>query len=263
VSVGPYEILAPFVVDGRRTVHIATADVPGDAEGRLVELIELEPPVDDIEHAYFVGDDVPMWRQVAALGDARLPRLVAAPLRHDGRDWLPCAFTPSVSLAPLRERALEIGGLAVPLVVAIVDDVARALLKLHDAGLVHGSIAASSLAITVDGTARIVTLGPRSYGAGGAVDVFALGAVAYELLGGAPFDPRDELHLLERRADLPPELATFIDKMVAPERRRVRLVDVVDHFVEHVLWAIWTREQIADELRALLPKHVDDAMNFR
>ena len=261
MKVGGYEIVG-LLVDAKPLaprVHIAR-----DAAGELVELVELAPNVDDIEHAYFTGDDVPMWRDVAALRDVRLPRLCAPPVRHDGHDWLPCAYTPSLSAAELFAAARDNGGLAVPLVVAFVDDVARALLRLHEARFVHGTLITESLAITLDGTARIVSLGPRMWGVADIVDVPALGAVAFQLLCGVPFDARDELHLLELRPDLPPELAAWIDEMIEPAaRKRARLVDVIDHFVESVLWAVWTREQVAAELRALLPKRVDDVMTLR
>ena len=259
--VGDYELVEVFARARPLTIHIARHV---NDPARFVELVEVEELVDDVEEAYFMGDAVPALRALGEYGDPRLPRVLGATVRHDGRNYVPCAHAPSVSLRRLRERAFQTGGLAVPLIVALVVDVAEALSRVHGDARAHGSLGPDLLAASVDGVGRVVaTMGERGYDASSTLgDVRALGAVLYELACGVPMPTRpDGPSALEVREDLPPELPWWIDRCVAPPSRTAsaRMVDVAEGLVRDLPWARWTSAQVADELRALVPYVVERA----
>ena len=157
-------------------VHRAPPDGPDAAEMRQ-RLARLR----DLDHGVL---DLP-------LGDGNL----------DGHFW-------SIELASLPSALdrLEDGQLPLPLAVAVIRDLARALAAIHRRGITHGAINLR--------TVRIGDAGARLTGFGDALgesvrsDLDALGFVAWALLTGEA--DQSSAHLLSRvRRGVPPALDTL------------------------------------------------------
>ncbi len=282
-----HELLAPLLRSPAGTLWVARRP-----DGAVVELLTLEPLRDDIDEAFFRGDVVPAWERVTALGDARLPQLVDAPFRADGRNVLPFAHTPCISLDDVVARAIADGGLALPFVVAVGRELLGALARLHGAGIIHGDLHPRVLAATLDGRARILgafldripyyrdVLGmPPQLGYASpesmrgraltpAADVYMLGVVLLELAAGrrAVDEPSLSGALAQSlagparavdaaRADLPDAFREIVRRMVLVEpTRRATLAQIAAVLDGELAWAAWTPEQVQAELRALFPE---------
>ncbi len=154
----------------------------------------------------------------------------------------------------LAELLAEHGRYPIRDAVTILGEVATALAAAHEAGVVHRDVKPGNVLIDREGRARLTdfglaraldesrftrtaeALGTPAYmapeqasgdEAGPAADLYALGALAWELLAGRPpFQAENALALLrlhidatpepiaERRAGLPDELATLVDELL-------------------------------------------------
>lgn len=126
-----------------------------------------------------VTEDVPVQRLVTVTGrlrDLDLPGILPITdlVRQRGRIWLVTALPPTPALAELLGEP-DIGpGQAVD----VLQQVAQAVLELHAADLVHGSVGADAVVIGADGAARLVDWGlPGTTGA----DVVAWAELAWFL----------------------------------------------------------------------------------
>jgi serine/threonine protein kinase len=98
---------------------------------------------------------------------------------------------------------------------ALVETLARAVYHAHQRGLVHGGLELSQVLLGADGAPKITGFGVAGAYHDGplspALDVFALGAMLQELLGGR----RDSPRLL--RPEVPPGLEAICRKCLEPE----------------------------------------------
>lgn len=211
---------------------------------------------------------------------ARLSHPHILPLYDSGAtDGLLYYITPYVDGENLHERLRRTGGLPLAESLRVLRDVARALDYAHRAGLVHRDVKPANILLTRDGDALVADFGvakglAAAQGGGGLpeadltegtlvlgtpaymapeqvtgdpgidhrADLYALGAVAYELLTGqAPFArrPRHEqlaAHVSEapdplsvRRPDVPEALAALVDRLLAksPDARPADAAEVL------------------------------------
>jgi tetratricopeptide (TPR) repeat protein len=142
-------------------------------------------------------------RERAALAAIEHPALapVGVAESSEGRTFLVCDFLPGGDLSRLRGRGW-------PFILRRVMPIVDALRALHDAGFVHGDVKSANVLLDADGLPKLADLGssrpigtpgpaegspygmsPQRYeGAPAAVadDVYAVGALLYELIGGHP-----------------------------------------------------------------------------
>ena len=159
----------------------------------------------------------------------------------DGRTFLVADYLPGGDLSRLRGRAW-------PFILRRVMPVVDALRVLHDAGFVHGDVKSANVLLDADGLPKLADFGsarpigtpgpaegspygmsPQRYdGAPAAVadDVYAVGALLYELIGGhPPFYPdvtpgrvRDEVPMpLGGRPAVPAALRDLVARCLAKE----------------------------------------------
>jgi hypothetical protein len=232
VQLGPYRLGEALVTRGYwttyralharlgRSARIKTTNVaitPNEAHRR--ELGREAAALSLLEHSAFL-------RLLEAHDDAERPYLV---LEEPGG-------------APLA-RLLERGALAAPNAAAIVVSIAEALAHAHGRGVLHGDVALGHVTIGRDGTLHLAGLlapaaptgeGHQAFEAGeafahpenmapeqtrgepatAASDVFALGALAYQLLAGAhPFAAKEPRETLQRiRAASPAPLPASVPR---------------------------------------------------
>ncbi|WFE98828.1 serine/threonine-protein kinase [Micromonospora sp. WMMD964] len=149
---------------------------------------------------------------------------------------------------PLSEKIAEVGRLGVAETMSIAAQTARALQAAHDAGVVHRDVKPSNLVIEPDGHVVLVDFGvavtPEAASLTGtnqvvgtalymapeqvtrseitpAIDIYALGAVAYHCLAGRPPHQGDNAvavalrHLEEEPQSLPDDVPAAVQRLVA------------------------------------------------
>lgn len=125
----------------------------------------------------------------------RLPSSCTAPLLHDGTDETPPYLISGHVEGPSLERIVDAKGSLPPaMVAALAADLARLLMAVHDAGVVHGNLTPGNVVLTQDGL-RVVDFGVAQEFAssGEPAEVGAVadnpGWLAPELLTGGPPGP--------------------------------------------------------------------------
>ena len=225
-SVGPYRIEAVLGVGGMGHVYRATGP-----DGGLValKLIKADLANDSVFRRRF-DREARIAQQVRH--DHVVP--VLAQDEHEGVPYLAQRYIPGGNLADLIEKH---GKLEIGLTVGVCEQVASGLDALHAEGLFHRDIKPANILVDESGTAFITDFGLakdsqgslltrpgqavgsmdymapeqiRSEEITAATDVYALGCVMYECLGGAPpFADRQGMRVLwAHLQDAPADLAT-------------------------------------------------------
>ena len=224
----------------------------------------------------------------------------------NGNYFIAMEFIDGPNLRSVAKRAAELGELLpIPEVCKIISMAASGLQYAHDLadsngaplGLVHRDISPDNILVHRNGSAKVVDFGiAKAANSSGATrtgtlkgkvaymppeqlrgepldrrtDVFALGVVMYELLGGKrPWDGASEVALIgkimtedpqpltELRPDVPEELVAIVDKALAKDRS-VRYQNCIElqADVEQLIVGLGqtvTPSRIADFVRAYLP----------
>jgi hypothetical protein len=230
---GDYE-LVDFIDDfggGRGALWLARG-----VDGELCELFLVEPSRDDVDEAFFRGEDLPRLRSLGALDDVRFAKPIGEPLRFDNQNALRFAHVPFVHVDELRERARADGGIALPLVATLVRDVMSALVVAHAKSLVG----LEWYAVAVDGRVRVFDTG-ESLPSG---DLRRVGALCASLAFGGGV-PRDGIPVRFTSA-----LAWMLQGNEAGPPPAA-ILEWLNH--DELQWTKWTPEQVVAELRALFP----------
>ncbi len=232
-SIGPYRIEAVLGVGGMGHVYRATGP-----DGGLValKLIKADLANDSVFRRRF-DREARIAQQVRH--DHVVP--VLAQDEHEGVPYLAQRYIPGGNLADLIEKH---GKLEIGLTVGVCEQVASGLDALHAEGLFHRDIKPANILVDESGTAFITDFGLakdsqgslltrpgqavgsmdymapeqiRSEGITAATDVYALGCVMYECLGGAPpFADRQGMRVLwAHLQDAPADLATRSSDLAA------------------------------------------------
>jgi serine/threonine protein kinase len=205
---GQYVVDAPLAINGDCTFYAAT----DASSGRQVVVKQL--PTDVLAYAGAVEQLRTEVRRIAALRQPHLLRVydVFLAARQDGQKLL-CAVT-APPRASLRDVLLRRGLPATDRAARYAAQLAWALHALHSIGLAHGELQPGALLFTDDGVLQIADFGiarvraahrrrrrglsgepPSPYTAPEQVqsgeltpeaDIYALGAVLYELICGTP-----------------------------------------------------------------------------
>ena len=104
--------------------------------------------------------------------------------------------------------------------------IADALAEAHAVGIVHGHLTSANVIVTPKGTVKILDFGLAPWTRSGRSnekrdDIFALGAVLFEIIAGRPFG--DEFTPAEQRAiskEVPPELDDIIGRLLTTDGER-------------------------------------------
>src|ERR1039458_2596154 len=206
-------------------------------------------------------------RIMARLSSPNLPRTIAGGLDGD-RPYLAMEFIDGVTLSSLLN---ENGRLPVAWAAAIGAQIAQGLDAAHKAGVVHRDLKPSNVMLAADGLVKVldfgvglilddveggprltssdVTVGTARYMAPeqatqhaavtGAVDLYALGCVLYEMLTGAPpFDDGSTYEVLKRHIEqqsLPvSELRGEFDAALHPTPAVGKILELHRNVVGHV-----------------------------
>ncbi|HEX5422979.1 MAG TPA: protein kinase [Candidatus Acidoferrales bacterium] len=244
--VGPYKVLAPLGAGGMGIVY----------RGRD-ERLERDVAIKFLPaHSLVDGDARKRFRKEAlALAKVNHPNIASV---YDigeanGADYLVMEYIPGESLA----QKLKSGALPVAAAMSVASQVAAALQEAHDRGIVHRDLKPANIVVTPKGHVKVLDFGlakllsategedsptlAKSSGIVGTplymspeqaegrsvdsrTDLWSLGAVLYESLGGRPpFDgtaltvlraiSHDKLRPLhELRADTPPEAEQIVSR---------------------------------------------------
>jgi len=224
----------------------------------------------------------------------------------NGNYFIAMEFIDGPNLRSVAKRAAELGELLpIPEVCKVISMAASGLQYAHDLadsngtplGLVHRDISPDNILVHRNGSAKVVDFGiAKAANSSGATrtgtlkgkvaymppeqlrgepldrrtDVFALGVVLYELLGGKrPWDGSSEVALIgkimteepqplsELRPDVPAELAAIVDKALSKDRStRYQNCIEMQADIEQLIVGMGqtvTPSRIADFVRAYLP----------
>ena len=239
--VGPYRIEAVLGVGGMGHVYRATAPDGGQV---ALKLVKAELARDEVFRRRFD-------REARIAQQVRHEHVVPVldQDEHEGVPYLAQRYIAGGNLADVIEKQ---GQLDLTTTAGVCEQVASGLDALHAQGLFHRDIKPANILVDEQGTAYITDFGLakdsqgslltrpgqalgsmdymapeqiRSEDITGAADVYALGCVMYECLGGAPpFADRQGMRVLwahlqdppadlsTRRSDLPPGVGEVIAK---------------------------------------------------
>lgn len=180
-----------------RTValKIVSSDIASDARRRQ-QFLDDAAPLTALSHpniasVYEVGDD-------------------------NGVLFLAMEFVPGETL----QRVIAGRGLNARRAMDYAIQMADALAEAHAVGIVHGHLTTANVIVTPKGTVKILEFGLGPWTRSGRSnekrdDIFALGAVLFEIIAGRPFG--DEFTPAEQRAiskEVPPELDDIIGRLL-------------------------------------------------
>jgi serine/threonine protein kinase len=161
-------------------------------------------------------------RRVRFLSDAQRLTVVTHPniatVYEVGEDhgvvYLAVEFVPG---EPLR-RLIAGGGLNPRRAIEYAIQIADALADAHSLGITHEDLTTTNIVITPKGSVKILELGLASWTRSGRArgspdDLFALGAVVFEMITGKPFDPK--LSAAARPVSVGREVPHELDPIVA------------------------------------------------
>jgi serine/threonine protein kinase len=260
-------------------------------DGSLVELHRLRHELRDADHFSQLRSAFATWR---SLEDVRFPKLIDV---VEGGQCAVFTHTPTISLQQIFEAAPGGAALPLVVTVALEvtaalqglhereivhRDLSPDAIGITRDGRVHVREPLLIRLITNPNAPRAgMIIGKMDYlspemargeNITRSSDSYALGVVLYELLSGKRAYPNASTqietlmaiiqnqiaHLANVRSDLPDDMVLLVMKMLDAERsRRPTMGFVHDVLRGSLSWAIWTPEQCANEVRALLPQEYD------
>lgn len=186
--------------------------------GRTVALKVVSPEIatDPARRARFLGD-------AQRLTDVTHPNIATVYEVGDdqGVVYLAVEFVPG---EPLR-RLIAGGGLNPRRAIEYAIQIADALAEAHSLGITHDDLTTTNIVITPKGSVKILELGLASWTRSGRArgrqdDLFALGAVVFEMITGKPFDPH--LSAAARPTsvgrEVPHELDPIVSRLLTTDR---------------------------------------------
>ncbi|MBS2032648.1 MAG: serine/threonine protein kinase [Deltaproteobacteria bacterium] len=256
---GRYQLLRRIAAGGMAEVFLATGPNPNNAELIALKLIHAHIAEDESFQAMFLDEA----RLTAPLSHPNLVQIFDLG-RSENRLYLAMEYIRGYPLHLVSQRAESRGGIGPARAAAMVKQAALGLHHAHEArdstgallNLVHRDVSPHNLLLDQEGVIKVVDFGVakargqiatstkgglkgkagysspeqlRSEGIDRRADVFALGAVLFELALAEPLIPgRSEAEILQRMLfepmrdlrsipDLPPALAKLIGKCVAPK----------------------------------------------
>jgi serine/threonine protein kinase len=266
VRVGRYEIVRELGRGGMARVHLAR-QLDLDRYAALKELGSLHR-----EDAEMAARFVRESRLAGALNHPSIVTVLDF-FEHDGTPYIAMEYVPRGSLRPW------VGQLTTAQVGGVLESVLAGLAHAHAGNVVHRDLKPENLMVTDDGHVKITdfgiakaltdsatfrtatgtTIGTPAYmapeqamgeGVGPSTDLYATGAIAYELFSGAvPFANREPIAILlahvqeppvplaERAPEVPAPIAAWVDRLLAkaPEDRPPSAQAAWDELEEHLL----------------------------
>jgi serine/threonine protein kinase len=279
------------VIQTLREFSLMDVELARAQDGSLVELHRMRVELRDRDHLTQLPRAFATWR---ALNDARFPKLIDV---VENGECAVVAHTPMITLEQLFQAAPGGVALPLVVTVALEVSAALKSLHERDIvhrDIAPDGIGISRdgrVRVRLPLLVRLVT-NPNAPRAGMIIghmrflspemardeqvtrtsDSYVLGVVLYELLAGKRAYPNantdlealmaivrnDIPHLGNVRSDLPDDIVLLVMNMLDANPSRRPDVGFVNEVLRGSLdWAIWTPEQCANEVRALLPQEYD------
>ena len=192
------------------------------------------------------------YGEMQAIGRVEHPNVVRATDARevDGQHFLVMELVDGIDLSYLIE---EFGPLQAPQACGLIRQAALGLVAIHECGLIHRDIKPSNLALSRDGTVKILDLGLAKLNT--TADVTATGQV----MGTIDYMPKEQVEdskSVDIRADIY-SLGCTLYKLLtgeAPYRKHTTVVEKLQAICHEEFPALAEREDITDDVRSVLER---------